>query len=111
MGLTREVHVRLGSQLFLELHAYADANGLSRGAAMRMLLSRALHTEPGQGTAPADQLGLAALVAAEHAVLMVVSILPEGEQRMRSLASRASQAAEERLAFVRELVASEESAR
>ena len=41
---------------------------------------------------------LAALTAAEHAVLMVASILPEGEQRIRALAERAGQAAEVRLA-------------
>jgi hypothetical protein len=51
------------------------------------------------------------LVAAEHAVLMVASILPEGEQRMRSLAVQATQAAEERLAHMRDLVSGEEGVR
>jgi hypothetical protein len=40
----------------------------------------------------------AALVAAEHAVLMVASVLPEGQRRMHELASRAATAAEERVA-------------
>ena len=45
---------------------------------------------------------LAALVAAEHAVLMVASILPEGDRRMRELAPQAAIAAEERLTIFRE---------
>ncbi len=58
-------------------------------------------------TAQADaddhrSVGIAALIAAEHAVLMVASVLPEGESRMRALAERATEAAEERLALFRE---------
>jgi hypothetical protein len=45
---------------------------------------------------------LAALVAAEHAVLMVASVLPEGQRRMSELGPRAAAAAEERLAIFRE---------
>jgi hypothetical protein len=45
---------------------------------------------------------LAALTAAEHAVLMVASILPEGQRRMLELAPAAAAAAEERLARFRE---------
>jgi len=45
---------------------------------------------------------LATLVASALVVLMVASVLPEGEQRMRSLAQRACQAAEERLAMFSE---------
>ena len=43
-------------------------------------------------------VAMSALVAAEHAVLMVASVLPEGERRMRELATRAVAAAEERMA-------------
>jgi hypothetical protein len=45
---------------------------------------------------------LAALVAAEHAALMVAAVLPDGERRLRDLAPRAAAAAEERLAMFRE---------
>ena len=65
--------------------------------------------EPGRldGGEPSGESAatLAALAAAEHAVLMVASILPEGERRMRSLAGRAAEAAEERLALFRRPVA------
>jgi hypothetical protein len=47
-------------------------------------------------------VGIAGLIAAEHAVLMVASVLPEGERRMRELGPRAAAAAEERLALFRE---------
>lgn len=101
MGLSRRVDVRLDAQQLEELRAYACANGLARAAAVRLLLSRALNEADGP-TVTMTTPQLAALVAAEHAVLMVASILPEGEERMRSLAARASQAAEERLAAIME---------
>ena len=43
---------------------------------------------------------LATLLAAEHAVLMVASILPEGERRRQELAARAAVAARERVGIV-----------
>ena len=46
---------------------------------------------------------LAALTAAEHAVLMVASVLPEGQRRMRELGAQAPAAAEERLALFKDL--------
>jgi hypothetical protein len=45
---------------------------------------------------------LAALTAAELAVLMVASVLPEGQRRMRELAPEAAHAAEEHLALFRD---------
>jgi hypothetical protein len=42
---------------------------------------------------------LAALTAAEHAVLMVASVLPEGQRRLRELSPAAATAAAERLAL------------
>ena len=58
-------------------------------------------------TAQADSndhrsVGIAALIAAEHAVLMVASVLPEGERRMHELNAQAAVAAEARLALFRE---------
>ena len=70
---------------------------------MRFLVGRGLEAEAHgatrSDTPPDSPAALAALTAAEHAVLMVASILPEGEQRMRSLAERATEAAGERLAL------------
>ena len=99
MGLSRRVDVRLDSDLLEQLDAFACASGLARAGAARLLLMRGLSDadRPASVITPAQ---LAALVAAEHAVLMVASILPEGEQRMRALAARAAQSAEERLAVL-----------
>ena len=75
---------------------------------MRQLISAALSLDSvgaGSGDSPA---ALAALTAAEHAVLMVASVLPEGERRMRSLAERAGVAAEERLALFRSSIEEEQ---
>jgi hypothetical protein len=78
----------------------ARGAGLSLSATVRQLVAASLSLEPGTGASD-PPAALAALVAAEHAVLMVASILPEGERRMLSLAERAAQAAEERLALLR----------
>jgi hypothetical protein len=51
---------------------------------------------------PDSPAALAALTAAELAVLMVASVLPEGQRRMHELAPEAALAAEERLALFRE---------
>ena len=45
-------------------------------------------------------VGLAALVAAEHAVLMVASILPDGDRVKDSTSEAAADAAAARLALV-----------
>ncbi len=109
MGLPRRVYVRMDAQQVEALRSFAHANGLALGPSVRLLVARALGAPPDR---PGADANLAALVAAEHAVLMVASILPEGEQRMRALAVRATQSAEERLAFIRELPAApEEGAR
>jgi hypothetical protein len=110
MTLSGRVDIRLDPELLAALLAFATSNGLARGAAARLLMTRALREvdRPATQISPAQ---LAALMAAEHAVLMVASILPEGEQRMRALATRASQAAEERLAMVVEPAAPGEGSR
>jgi hypothetical protein len=74
---------------------------LTVSATARQLIQRALAEEVGQSDAGANHaiVAMSALVAAEHAVLMVASILPEGERRMRELGERASLAAEDRLAL------------
>jgi hypothetical protein len=84
------------------------------GPTIRLLVRRALEPDADKAAAHPDEspAALAALAAAEHAVLMVASVLPEGERRMRSLGERAIQAAEERLALFRERpVGSDEASR
>jgi len=80
----------------------ARLGGLSLSATVRQLVSAALSLEPGTGGKADSPASLAALVAAEQAVLMVASVLPDGELRMAELGARAAQAAEERLALFRE---------
>ena len=107
MRTSRRFHLGLPSDLRAELAGFAHSHGLGLGPAIRLLVAQAL--DPADSARPADSLAaLAALTAAEHAVLMVASILPEGERRMRSLAERASQAAEERLLLFQEQAAAPE---
>ncbi len=104
MRTSRRFHLGLPSDLEAELGSFARSRGLGLGPAIRLLVGQAL--EPVTTQAPPESpAALAALTAAEHAVLMVASILPEGERRMRSLAERASQAAEERLLLFQEQAA------
>ena len=80
----------------------ARQSGLSLSATVRQLVSAALSLDPGTGAKADSPASLAALVAAEQAVLMVASVLPDGELRMAELGAKAAQAAEERLAMFRE---------
>jgi hypothetical protein len=98
MGLSRRINLRLEAEQHAAVVAYGHRHGLRPSPAARHLISEAMQTvTPGGNEQPAA--ALAALVAAEHAVLMVASVLPEGESRMHALAARASEAAEERLAM------------
>jgi|SRR6202049_2717835 hypothetical protein len=101
MSTSRRFHLSLPAELEAAIATYARGHGLGLGPAIRLLVGTAL--EPNSSRAiPDTAVLLASLVAAEHAVLMVASILPEGERRRRSLATAASEAAEERLAFLRD---------
>ena len=103
MRESRRFHLGLPSELEADLSGFARRHGLGLGPAIRLLVARALAAEglkPATLTTPQDSpAALAALTAAEHAVLMVASVLPEGERRMRTLAERATEAAAERLAL------------
>ena len=105
MRTSRRYHFLLPSELEADLKSYALQRGLSLADAIRSLAVIGLITERG-GTLVAESETpgtLAALTAAEHAVLMVASVLPEGQRRMRELVSQAAIAAEERLALFREV--------
>jgi hypothetical protein len=103
---SRRYQVRFPSPFGSDLEAFARQRGLGLCPAIRFLVGRGLAIETATAAtpeSPADSpAALAALMAAEHAVLMVASVLPEGQQRMRELGARAAAAAEERLAIFRE---------
>jgi hypothetical protein len=108
---SRRYQIRLGLPLQTGLETFAQQHGLGLCPAIRYLVGCGLELDASRlagGEPPAESAAaLAALTAAEHAVLMVASVLPEGERRMRSLADRAAQAAEERLALFRQPEAEE----
>jgi len=104
--ISRRYQLRLPAPLDSELEAFALERGLGLAAAVRLLVGsglRCIDSQPTPTESPLDSpAALAALTASEHAVLMVASVLPEGEDRRRSLAERAVEAAEERLALFRQ---------
>jgi hypothetical protein len=86
-----------------EIRAFARRHGLGLSPAIRLLVGRGLQSEALASTPPQDSAAaLAALTAAEHALLMVASVLPEGQRRMLELGALAAAAAEERLALFKE---------
>ncbi len=101
---SRRFHLLLPAELEVDLQGYARRRSLSLAEAMRSLTAGALEAEHGEAVvARTDSpAALAALTASEHAVLMIASVLPEGQRRMRELAPAAALAAEERLAQFRE---------
>ena len=101
MSTSRRYQLRLPAELAGEIESFAHGIGLALGPAIRLLIGLGLRAEV-QTPAAAGQdspAALAALTAAEHALLIVASVLPEGERRVRSLAERATEAAAERLAL------------
>jgi hypothetical protein len=103
---SRRYQVRFPNPLESDLETYARQHGLGLCTAIRFLVGRGLAIEITRAATPESPrdspAALAALVAAEHAVLMVASVLPEGQQRMSELGPRAAAAAEERLGLLRE---------
>ena len=95
MENTRRVQTRVSRAQAERLQSFARANLVTVSAAARILLTRALAEDPGRAT---EHIALASLVAAEHALLVVASILPDGDRRTRERAEEAVAAAERRLA-------------
>jgi hypothetical protein len=103
VSASRRFHLWLPVDLEADLQSYGRQRGLGLAPAIRLLVRGGLELDaqrPAAVTADDSLIALAGLIAAEHAVLMVASILPEGERRMGSLAGRAAQAAEERVALL-----------
>ena len=99
---SRRFHLHLSAELETRLRDFARRRGMALATAIRELAAEGLDRSDRQpGLADLDSPVLVAtLVAAEHAVLMVASILPEGERRKRDLAHEATVAAEERIRMV-----------
>ena len=103
MRTSRRFHLNLPSELESALSDFARRRGLQLGPAIRLLAGDALQSAADIPNASLDSpAALAALTAAELAVLMVASVLPEGQRRMRELAPEAAHAAEEHLALFRD---------
>lgn len=106
MRKSRRLHLGLPSPLEADLKEFALRHGLGLGPAIRLLVGHALAADglmrSAATPAPDSPATLATLAAAEHAVLMVASILPEGQRRMRELSEAAALAAEARLALFTE---------
>jgi hypothetical protein len=106
VSTSRRYQLRLSAGLASELEAFAQRLGLPLGPAIQLLIGRGLQAEADGGrrpdTPPDSPAALAGLAAAEHVVLMVASVLPEGQRRMHELAHEAALAAEARLALFRE---------
>lgn len=104
MGIPRNYRLQVGFTP-AQRSAIADrahSAGVSLSAAVRQLISAGLSLDSAPGRGNDSPASLAALVAAEQALLMVASVLPEGQRRMHELASEAALAAEARLALFRE---------
>ncbi len=80
----------------------ARDSGLPLSAVVRQLVALALRFDAEPGVSRESPAALAALVAAEHAALMVATVLPDGRRRMQELGAEAAAAAEERLAMFKD---------
>jgi len=99
VSASRRYSLSLPADLGSQVATFAQQNGLGLGPAIRVLVARGLSEPASVEDSPA---ALAALVAAEQAILMVASILPEGEQRIHTTAQPATDAAGRRLSMFRE---------
>lgn len=99
---SRRYQLRLSAPLAIELEGFADAHALRPGSAIRVLVRRGLDRGEEDRLCRECAAAVAGLIAAEHAVLMVAAVLPEGQRRLRELAPRAAVAAEDRLRLVQE---------
>ena len=102
MRHSKRFHLALSDPLDEQLRSYAGRHGLSLAEALRTLALRSLSESPVAPDIRDSPASLAALVAAEHAALMVAAVLPDGRRRMAELAPEAAAAAEQRLAMFEE---------
>ena len=96
MGTSRRLQVRLSSSLVVQVEELAREHAISLSDALRILVARGAASRG----RPAEQVALAATVAAEHSLLLLASFLPDGQRRLAELGMRAIAAAEKRVALV-----------
>ncbi len=96
----RRIHILLPSGLEAEVRAFGREHGIGLGPAIRVVLGRGIERGPVAEACRDCEAGLAALLAAEHALLVVASILPGGRNLIDRLAVDAAAAAEQRLGVV-----------
>lgn len=99
VSANRRLHLLLPIDLADELHQVGKQHGVGLGAAIRLLVRRALNAGGGHELCRDCPAGLAALVAAEQTLLVVAAILPNGRTLVDGLAVEAAAAAERRLAL------------
>ena len=99
--------VRIDRQLVDQLRDNADVNRLSLRDAVRELLRRQLAGAREEEIRDVQVAALAALLAAEHALLAIESILPRGNESRPQLAEEAAVKAHQRLERVRPAVEEE----
>jgi len=99
---SRRFHLLLPLDLEGRLREFAASRGVALAVALRELAAQGLASYAAEADSRRAEspLLLATLLAAEHAVLMVASILPEGERRRQELAAQAAVAAQERIGMV-----------
>jgi hypothetical protein len=96
----RRVHLQLPSDLERELRAVGQELGIGLGPAIRVVVGRGLDRDEHQRPCRDCNAAVAALIAAEHSLLVVASILPQGKSLIASLCAEAGAAAEQRLALI-----------
>jgi hypothetical protein len=103
VSAARRIHFQLPSDIERAVRALGAEHGIGGlGPAIRHVLTRGLGRDEEDKACRDCAAATAALVAAEHAVLMVSAVLPEGQRRMRELAPQAAVSAADRLSLVRE---------
>ena len=110
MSAKRRIHLQLPSDLEREVRSVSQQHGVGLGPAIRILVRRALDRNGGQQPCRDCAAAVAGLIAAEHSLLVVASILPQGRSLIAGLAADAAAAAEQRLALVEEREPSSEAA-
>jgi hypothetical protein len=100
----RRIHLQLPAELEADIKAVGREHGIGLGPAIRVVLGRGIGRGIDRGPVAEAcrdcEAGLAALLAAEHTLLVVASILPGGRSLIDGLAADAAAAAERRLGFV-----------
>jgi hypothetical protein len=96
---SRRHQLRLGEPLASDLETFAQSRGLGICPAIRLLLREGLNARTWTPRAQDSPAALAGLLACEHALLAVASVLPDGKRRISELGPEAAAAAEQRLAL------------